>query len=70
MLISKLITNLLEIQNKHGDCEVFYWDVYHLAHNPIENVIYQCEENFREDLSDCKNYVEDFERTKNNVILI
>ena len=27
-------------------------------------------ENFREDLSDCKNYVEDFERTKNNVILI
>lgn len=70
MNISKLIKSLEEIKNKHGDCEVFYWDVYHLVHNPIEYVIYQTEENFREDLVDCKQYVNDFERTKNNVILI
>ena len=70
MNISKLIKSLEEIKNKHGDCEVFYWDTYHLSHNPIINIIYQTEENFREDLVDCKQYVNNFELTKHNVVLI
>ena len=70
MLISDLITNLLEIQNEHGNCEVFYLDMYNLKHNPIVSIIYQNEKNFKQDLSDCKEYVEDFELTKNNVILV
>lgn len=70
MRISELITSLLEIQNKYGNCEVFYWDMYNLRHNPIISIIYQDEKNFKQDLSDCKEYVEDFELTKNNVILV
>ena len=70
MLISALITKLSEIQNKHGNCEVFYWDSCNLRHNPIFSIIYQDDSNFMKSLSDCEEYVEDFELTKNNVVLI
>ena len=70
MLISELITNLLEIQNEHGNCEVFYWDTYNLRYNPIFSIIYQDDSKFKKDLADCQEYIEDFELTKNNVVLI
>lgn len=69
MHISELIKSLQEIENKYGDCKIYYWDQFEIQHNPVNKVLYVNEFDLREDLSDDIDYMMDFERIKNNVII-
>ena len=70
MTIEQLIERLENIKEEYNNCEIYVWDNMTMSHYPISNVKYITENSFSKLFEDDEDYVEDFNKIKNNIVLI
>lgn len=71
MKINKIIKKFEELKEKHGNCDVLLWDNMTLSYTDIEDIIFMTKENnFNESLADDEEYVEEFKKIENNIVIL
>lgn len=70
MKINQLIDKLNNIKDIYGECDIYLWDNHTMSHYQLMEVLHITDNNFCKNLHNDENYIEDFNKINNNIVLL